>query len=54
VVEWVYGTRISARAVDSWSEHAAIVDAIARRDPEAALAAAAHHITQARHAFLED
>jgi DNA-binding GntR family transcriptional regulator len=54
VVEWVYGTRILARAVESWREHAAIVEAIASHDPTRAMAAAAHHIAQARAAFLGD
>lgn len=52
VIEWVYGSRISARAEYSWREHAAIVDAVARQDPAAALAAAEHHIARARQAFL--
>jgi DNA-binding GntR family transcriptional regulator len=52
VVEWVYGTRILARAVHSWQEHASIVDAIGAHDPEAAMAAAGHHIARARAAFL--
>jgi DNA-binding GntR family transcriptional regulator len=52
VVEWVYGSRIVARAAESWQEHAAIVDAVTRQDVDGALRAAAHHIARARHAFL--
>jgi DNA-binding GntR family transcriptional regulator len=53
VVHWIYASRIVARSVYSWREHAAIVDAIAAADEEAAREAALVHIDNARRAYLD-
>jgi DNA-binding GntR family transcriptional regulator len=53
VITWVYARRIAARSIDSWSEHAAIVDAVAARDGGLAHARACGHIAAARAAYLD-
>jgi DNA-binding GntR family transcriptional regulator len=53
VITWVYAHRISARSHDSWTEHAAIVAAIAEGDPDRAATLACGHIAAARHAYLD-
>ncbi|MFF5829605.1 GntR family transcriptional regulator [Streptomyces bacillaris] len=40
---WMYAVEQPARPVDSWAEHGAIVDAVARGDAERARALAAQH-----------
>jgi DNA-binding GntR family transcriptional regulator len=47
IIRWVYAARISARSAQSWAEHAAIVDAIAAGDPEAAYRRGIEHIANA-------
>lgn len=51
-IQWVYATRVRERAPSSWSEHAAIVAAIAGGDADEARRLAGEHITQAKAAFL--
>lgn len=53
VIQWVYARHVGRRGADSWAEHAAIVDAIARRDGAAAERAAHDHIKGARSAYME-
>lgn len=53
VITWVYARRIAARSHDSWTEHAAIVAAIADGDAERAGALACGHIAAARRAYLD-
>jgi DNA-binding GntR family transcriptional regulator len=53
VITWIYARRIAARSHDSWTEHAAIVAAIAARDADRAGALACAHIAAARHAYLD-
>lgn len=43
-IAWVYGDDVRTRAVESWEEHAAIVDAVARGDAERARKLAAGHV----------
>ncbi len=52
VIQWVYAGSIGRRGADSWAEHAAIVDAIARGDADAAEHNAALHIANARDAYV--
>lgn len=52
VIEWVYASRIAARAAESWQEHAGIVDAVAAGDAQLAGELAAAHIAAARRAYL--
>lgn len=52
VIQWVYAGSIGRRGADSWAEHAAIVDAIARADADDAERCAATHIANARDAYL--
>lgn len=54
MIAWVYKKRITQRSVQSWAEHARIVDAIAASDEQAALEAASAHIANARAAFFAD
>ncbi|MYT25716.1 FCD domain-containing protein, partial [Streptomyces sp. SID7760] len=42
-VAWMYAVEAPARPVDSWAEHGAIVDAVARGDAERARALTAMH-----------
>jgi DNA-binding GntR family transcriptional regulator len=53
VITWVYARRIAERSTHSWSEHAAIVDAIAAGDAELAYRRACTHIAAARAAYLD-
>ncbi|MFF5444275.1 GntR family transcriptional regulator [Streptomyces sp. NPDC012888] len=46
-VAWMYTVQAPARPVESWADHAAIVDALARRDAERARALAAAHAERA-------
>ena len=43
-IAWVYGDGGSARAVEAWEEHAALVDAVARGDADRARKLAAVHV----------
>lgn len=52
LIEWVYTIGVHHRSIGSWTEHAAIVDAIAAGDEIGALDRACHHIARARDAFL--
>jgi DNA-binding GntR family transcriptional regulator len=54
VITWVYARRIAARSRDSWTEHEAIVAAIADGDADAAGTLACGHIAAARRAYLDD
>ncbi|MFJ9622405.1 GntR family transcriptional regulator [Streptomyces sp. NPDC101181] len=42
-IAWMYTVEQPARPAESWAEHGAIVDAVARGDAERARALAAHH-----------
>ena len=53
VIQWVYARHVGQRGAASWAEHAAIVDAVAARDVEAAHRAAAAHIEGARRAYMD-
>jgi DNA-binding GntR family transcriptional regulator len=53
IISWVYARRIAERSSDSWSEHAAIVEAIAAGDDDLAHARACAHIAAARAAYLD-
>lgn len=53
VITWVYARRIAERSTHSWSEHAAIVDAIAAGDADLAYQRACTHIAAARAAYLD-
>jgi DNA-binding GntR family transcriptional regulator len=53
VITWVYARRIAQRSRDSWSEHAAIVEAVAAADGHLAEARACAHIAAARAAYLD-
>ncbi|MFH8610203.1 GntR family transcriptional regulator [Streptomyces sp. NPDC018029] len=46
-VAWMYVVQAPAAPGESWSEHAAILDAVARRDPERARALTAAHAERA-------
>ncbi|WP_327133874.1 GntR family transcriptional regulator [Streptomyces sp. NBC_01343] len=46
-VAWMYAVEAPARPVDSWAEHGAIVDAVARGDAERARALTAMHAERA-------
>lgn len=46
-IAWVYGESRDGRAAQSWDEHAAIVDAVARGDGERARVVAALHVERA-------
>lgn len=46
-ITWVYGDGAPTRAAESWDEHAAIVDAVARGDAERARRLAAVHVERA-------
>ncbi|MFE2930758.1 GntR family transcriptional regulator [Streptomyces sp. NPDC059278] len=46
-IDWMYAVEPPARPVDSWAEHGAIVDAVARGDAERARVLAAHHAERA-------
>lgn len=52
VIEWIYAERVVERAPRSWSEHIAIVDALAAGDEDAAHTHACAHIAAARAAYL--
>lgn len=53
VIQWVYARHVGQRGAASWAEHAAIVEAVAARDVEAAQRAAADHIAGARRAYMD-
>lgn len=46
-IAWMYAVEQPARPVDSWVEHGAIVDAVARGDAERARALTAQHAERA-------
>lgn len=46
-IAWVYGEGAPGRAVESWEEHGAIVDAVARGDAERARKISAGHVERA-------
>ncbi|MEV7417303.1 GntR family transcriptional regulator [Streptomyces sp. NPDC089919] len=46
-IAWMYAVETPARPVESWAEHGAIVDAVARGDADRARALAAAHMTRA-------
>ncbi|MGC5007582.1 MULTISPECIES: GntR family transcriptional regulator [unclassified Streptomyces] len=46
-IAWMYAVEQPARPTDSWAEHGAIVDAVARGDAERARALAAQHAERA-------
>lgn len=52
VIQWVYARSIAQRGEQSWTEHAAIVEAIASGDGASARALAAEHIARAKDAYL--
>ncbi len=52
IIRWIYATRISHRSTRSWDEHAAIVDAVAAGDVEAASRCGEEHIAAAAAAYL--
>lgn len=43
-LQWIFRIRAATRGVHSWDEHREIVDAIARHDPIAAVAASSRHV----------
>ncbi|TJZ41658.1 GntR family transcriptional regulator [Streptomyces piniterrae] len=43
-IEWMYTVELPARAAESWDEHGAVLDAVARGDAERARALMAAHI----------
>ncbi|MFI7010793.1 GntR family transcriptional regulator [Streptomyces sp. NPDC050145] len=45
-IAWMYAVETPERPVDSWAEHGAVVDAVARRDVERARALTAAHIAR--------
>jgi len=53
IISWVYARRVAERSTDSWSEHAAIVEAIAIGDGDLAHTRACAHIAAARAAYLD-
>lgn len=53
LVQWVYSARIKTRSVDSWAEHAALIEAIERQDATSARHLSEAHVTAARLAFLD-
>jgi DNA-binding GntR family transcriptional regulator len=53
VIQWVYARHVGQRGAASWAEHAAIVEAVAARDVEAAHRAAAAHIEGARRVYMD-
>lgn len=53
VIQWVYARHVGQRGAASWAEHAAIVEAVAAGDVEAAHRAAADHIAGARRAYMD-
>lgn len=52
IIQWVYAGSATRRASDSWTEHSAIVDAIASGDAARAELAAATHVAHARDAYM--
>ncbi|MFF4580614.1 GntR family transcriptional regulator [Streptomyces sp. NPDC001373] len=50
-IAWMYDVGAPVRPVDSWAEHGALVDAVARGDAERARALAALHAERASGAF---
>ncbi|MEU3315109.1 GntR family transcriptional regulator [Streptomyces sp. NPDC006662] len=50
-IAWLYEVGSPARPVDSWAEHGALVDAVARGDAERARAVAALHVERAAAVF---
>lgn len=53
LIEWVYRRSVSRRSAQSWHEHAAIVDAIARGDAALAQDLSTAHVAAAKDAFLQ-
>jgi DNA-binding GntR family transcriptional regulator len=47
IIRWVYASHISQRAITSWSEHAAIVEAVAAGDVQRARCCGEEHIAAA-------
>ncbi|QNS03666.1 GntR family transcriptional regulator [Streptomyces xanthii] len=45
-IAWMYAVEIPERPVESWAEHGAVVDAVARRDVERARTLTAAHIAR--------
>ncbi|KJY31038.1 MULTISPECIES: GntR family transcriptional regulator [Streptomyces] len=50
-IAWLYEVRAPARPVDSWADHGAVVDAVARGDAERARALTALHAERTAGAF---
>ncbi|MFW6692125.1 GntR family transcriptional regulator [Streptomyces sp. MAR4 CNX-425] len=50
-VSWLYGASPAARSVESWDEHGAIADAVARGDAERAGALAVAHVERSTGAY---
>lgn len=51
-IAWMFSRLAEARGEQSWIEHAGIVDAVERRDPDAASARAREHIESSRRQFV--
>lgn len=51
-VHWVFRLGAPIRAVHSWKEHVRLVEALERREPDAAERAAAEHVLAAQHAAI--
>lgn len=52
MIEWIYADGIRRRAPDSWAEHAALAEAVARGDESEAEILARTHISAARDAVI--
>lgn len=52
-VQWVFRESAASRGPHSWTEHAALLDEICRRDEEAAAAAAGAHVAAARASYRD-
>lgn len=52
VIRWIYAERLTERVNDSWTEHRAIIAAIAAGDATAARQLAEGHVAAARDAYL--
>ncbi|RFU84419.1 GntR family transcriptional regulator [Streptomyces triticagri] len=46
-ITWMYGSTVTARPVETWAEHGAVVDAVARGDAERARSLTALHAERA-------
>jgi len=51
-IAWVYGADAPGRAVETWEEHGAVVDAVARGDAERARKMAAGHVERSAASHL--